>query len=452
MKIELAIGKQLEVEIRRIRINGEGIGYYQRLAIFVDYALPNELVKVEVVAVFPNRAIAKIIKVIKPSPKRVIPFCEVYEACGSCQLQHLDYSEALAQKSELIKQAFSRYIKQKGQANLVQTTIRDQNPLNYRNKATLPVQKIKGKNHIGMYAKGTNHFIKIKDCPIQSKLINQINNTIIDLMDKYQLDGFDPRTKKGVVRFLVVRTSKMQQAQVSFIVLARNEKLKTLVAELVERQKEIVSVYEVVNKDFKKITFFTKQMHLLYGLKTLDEQIGEFSFQLRPNAFFQLNNAQANQFYLTMKKMAQLSKDQVVVDAYAGCAPVSHYIANDVKKVYAIEIEQASCQSAIDSLKTNKIKNVSVVCDDFHKGLQKLNLAKIDCLFFDPPRSGLGEEVIRSILKHKPKQIIYGSCNPSTLAKDLELLLKHYRLIETLPIDMFPHTAVIESVSKLIRI
>lgn len=248
MGVKVEIGQHLNIEIRRIGINGEGIGYYQRLAVFVDYVLPGEKVKVIVEQVFANRVIARLVELISMSEKRVEPFCPVYETCGGCQLQHLEYQESLVEKRALIKQAFSRYIAQSISNNTIKETIGASEPKYYRNKATLPVQKIKGKNYLGMYAKGTNHFIPIKDCPIQHLLVNKINLLIIDLMNKYQIDAIDARTKRGCIRFLVVRVSKDEKAQVSFIVQYSDEKLKNLVKELVQKEPAIISVYEVINK------------------------------------------------------------------------------------------------------------------------------------------------------------------------------------------------------------
>jgi len=153
-----------------------------------------------------------------------------------------------------------------------------------------------------------------------------------------------------------------------------------------------------------------------------------------------------------MKRLAQLKKHEVAIDAYAGIAPVSHYIAKDAKHVYAIEIDAKACESAKLSLKENKIDNVTVLHSDFKRALSGLREKKIDVMFFDPPRVGLGDETISLILKFKPSRLIYGSCNPSTLAKDLQLLQKEYKLVETVPIDMFPYTALVESVSLLVKI
>lgn len=443
----------IQLSIKRMGINGEGIGYDQKLAIFVDHALPGEEVMVKIDQVFDNRAVGSLLEIIKPSEHRINPFCPVYELCGGCQTQHLDEKHVLMHKRDLILQSFDRYMNPKPQPSIVKQTIGSEYPKNYRNKASLPVQYIKGKNRFGMYHRNSNQFIPIDDCPIQDKDINRIFQTTISLMDKYQMDAIDPKTKRGYVRSIVIRVARhTKQAQVSFIMLKKSNRIKDLTDELMKKEKMVISVYEVMNGDLKKPGFFTDEMILVAGQEVIFERLNDQKFILKPEAFFQLNTEQAHKFYLEMKRLAQLKKHEVAIDAYAGIAPVSHYIAKDAKHVYAIEIDAKACESAKLSLKENKIDNVTVLHSDFKRALSGLREKKIDVMFFDPPRVGLGDETISLILKFKPSRLIYGSCNPSTLAKDLQLLQKEYKLVETVPIDMFPYTALVESVSLLVKI
>jgi 23S rRNA (uracil1939-C5)-methyltransferase len=408
---------------------------------------------VKIDQVFDNRAVGSLLEIIKPSEHRINPFCPVYELCGGCQTQHLDEKHVLMHKRDLILQSFDRYMNPKPQPSIVKQTIGSDHPKNYRNKASLPVQFIKGKNRFGMYQRNSNQFIPIDDCPIQDEDINRIFQTTISLMDKYQMDAIDPKTKRGYVRSIVIRVARhTKQAQVSFIMLKKSNRIKDLTDELMNKEKMVISVYEVMNGDLKKPGFFTDDMNLIAGQEVIFEKLNNQKFILKPEAFFQLNTEQAHRFYLEMKRLAQLKKHEVAIDAYAGIAPVSHYIAKDAKHVYAIEIDAKACESAKLSLKENKIDNVTVLHSDFKRALSGLREKKIDVMFFDPPRVGLGDETISLILKFKPSRLIYGSCNPSTLAKDLQLLQKEYKLVETVPIDMFPYTALVESVLLLVKI
>lgn len=440
----------LDLEVRRMGINGEGIAYYKKLAIFIDQALPGEKVKAKVDEVYENRATATLEEVITPSEHRRTPFCEYYEACGGCQTQHADYNTILDNKRDILLKSFDRYAGLKINPEIVKSVKGAINPKNYRNKASLPVQKIKGKNYFGMYARNSNQFIQIEGCPIQHEDINRILRTIISLMNTFGIDAMDSKTNTGYVRHLVVRVGETtKEAQVSFIMLKKSNRLDDLVKKLISLEPTIESVFEVMNPDLKKVGYFTEDMRLIYGKQMIKEILNGHEYYLRPEAFFQLNTKQADVFYSEMKRLANLKKHEIAIDAYAGIAPVSHYIHDQARHVYAIEIDQASCDSAKLSLEKNGIKNVTVLQSDFKRALSGLKEKKIDVMFFDPPRVGLGDETIELILKFKPKRLIYGSCNPSTLAKDFNTLLHTYELIETVPIDMFPYTSLVESVSLL---
>jgi 23S rRNA (uracil1939-C5)-methyltransferase len=446
----LKVGDLIEVEIKRLGINGEGIGYYHKLAVFVDYALPEEDIIVEVTEVFDNRVVGKIKKILKENPDRKKPFCPVYEQCGGCQTQHYDYYKTLIQKRQIIIHAFDRYVYPKVDVAVVKRSIGAEKSTHYRNKASLPVKKIKGKNRFGMYAANSREFVAIDQCPVQIEAINQILNHIVRLMDQYEMDAYDQKRKKGFVKSLVVRFGEQtNEAQVSFIMIRHFKLIKKLVEELVRLDSRIVSVIAFYKPSYNSQNVFSNDKELLYGKETIHEKLNNSLFSIKPEAFFQLNVPQAHIFYQKMHELSKLTKQEIAIDAYAGIAPISHYIYKDARHVYAIEIDPSACESALISLKQNQIRNVTVLKSDFRKALLGMRNKVIDIMFFDPPRTGLGEETIKTILEFLPKKIVYGSCNPSTLAKDIHKLLDNYDLIETIPIDMFPYTSLVESVSLL---
>ena len=444
------IGSELTLKINKIGINGEGIGYKDRLAIFVDGALPDEEVRVEITEVYENRAVAVLKEIVKASLFRREPFCPIYELCGGCQTQHMDYQKSLEDKRDLIIQAFQRYLPIKVSSKLIKPTLGANHPLNYRNKASLPVQKIQGRNRIGMYQKNSNAFIEIEKCPIQDDLINKIMDSIIHLMDELGIDGLDPKTKRGYIKSIVVRVNETHtEAQVSLILNQKSNRLNDLVKRLVEIEPQVKSIISVYHTNRHKIGFFDGDVTVLYGRDTITSELGGFSFDLKPEAFYQLNSEQADIFYQEMVRLADLKGRETAIDAYAGIAPVSHYIHKSVRTVYAIEIDAASCASARLSLAKNNITNVKILQSDFKRALSGLKEKKIDVMFFDPPRTGLGDDTIELIKGFKPKKLIYGSCNPSSLAKDLSKLMDLYDMRETVPIDMFPYTSLVESVTLL---
>ncbi|MFA7589544.1 MAG: 23S rRNA (uracil(1939)-C(5))-methyltransferase RlmD [Acholeplasmataceae bacterium] len=450
MEQKVKIGDKIRLRIKRMGINGEGISYYQKTAVFVDFALPNEEVEAIITNVKDNYLIGEIDKLLVKSKDRVTPFCPVYEHCGGCQTQHLAYDAALTEKRSIILQALTRYVGQSIDHKIIKRTIGASEPMNYRNKAILPIRKSGNKTRFGMFRRNSNEFVPIESCPIQNETINQLFKKTVRLIDKHKIAAYNPKTKTGNIRFLAIRISEnKKEVQVSFIMFKKHNGLDDLIRDLVAGSKEIVSVMEVINNNVNSNRFFTNKTTLKYGKPYITESLNEQEFCLKPDAFFQLNTKQADKFYLEMKRLANLNKSDIAVDAYAGIAPVSHYIANDCKYVYAIEENKDACESAKLSLVKNGISNVEIMHCSFNQGLRKLGKLKIDVMFFDPPRTGLGLETINQILVFKPKRLIYGSCNPSTLAKDLDLLLKSYDLIELVPIDMFPFTSLVESISLL---
>ncbi len=449
MNQQFEVGQNLNLTIKKIGINGEGIGYYNRMAIFVHHALPEENVDIEITEVFPNRLVAKVIETKKVSPHRVTPFCPIYESCGGCQLQHFAPSEVAKSKRGMIIEAIHRYTRRNIPLSIIKDTITGDQEQGYRNKAGLPVRFDGKKNHVGMYEANSRNFIEMDACPIQHPVVNEVIDEVLLLLDKYRVNGLDDKNRKGDVSSLVVRTSQIDEVQVTFVMLKDNSKLKAVVKDLVAQDKRVVSAFKVIENKRQSVGFFNPSLTKLYGKDTINERLSSFNFELKPEAFFQLNPSQANKFYMEMKRLAQLRKNDVVIDAFAGSAPISHYIAGECKQVYAIEIDKEACDSARISLAKNNINNVTILQSDFKRALSGLQKKKIDVMFFDPPRVGLGKNTIDLILQARPRKIIYGSCNPSTLAKDLNLLMKDYKLIEVVPLDMFPQTSLVESVSLL---
>ena len=450
MENKLPIGQRLTTEIQKIGINGEGIGYYNRKAIFVDFALPKEEVEVEITADFDTYYKANLVQIIKKSPSRVEPFCPVYHECGGCQLQHLAYDETLALKRELIIQAIRRYVKTKVSLDLIKPTIASNPNTHYRNKASLPLQYKFGKNIIGMYKPNSNHLVEIKDCPIQEQDINKFYTLILNQMDKRKILAYNNTSKTGTVRFIIIRRAEATaQIQVTFILYKEDPEIVELGKYLVEKFKEIVSVYRVINDDLKSREFFTKNTNLIAGTEAINEVLNDVVFSLKPDAFFQLNTKQADVLYNKVIELGQFKPTDIVIDAYSGIAPIAQYVAPHVKRVYAIESVEASIQSAKDTIIQNTHKNIDLLKGDVVEVLNKKKDIPVDVIVFDPPRTGLGEKVTAFLLKKKPKKIIYISCNPSTLAKDLDVLTQAYTIKSIEPIDMFPFTSHVETITLL---
>ena len=446
---KLQIGSNINLEIKRLGINGEGIGYYEKKAVFVDFALPNEIVDVKITEDFGTYYKAELGEIIEKSPKRVEPFCPVYHECGGCQLQHLEYKETLNLKRDLIIQAMKRYYKAPFDLRAIKQTERSPQDKHYRNKASLPLQYKFGKNIIGMYKPNSNHLVEISDCPVQDEDINKFYNIILNQMDKRKMLAYNNTSKTGTVRFIIIRKAiATNQVQVTFILMEKDQEVETLGQYLVEKFKEIVSVYAVINDDLKSREFFTNDTHLIAGVDEIDEVLNDITFKLKPDAFFQLNPLQADKLYKKVISLGGFKKTDIVVDGYSGIAPIAQYIAPLVKNVYAIETIDASIQSAKETIINNKNKNIDLIKGDITIMLKKRNI-KADIMVFDPPRTGLGMKLTSFLVKEKPNKIIYISCNPSTLAKDLDVLKEAYLIESITPFDMFPYTSHVESITLL---
>lgn len=449
MENSLKVGSNVQIEIKRLGINGEGIGYHEKKAVFVDFALPTELVDVEILEDKGTYYQAKLINILTKHPKRAEPFCPVYHECGGCQLQHLEYKETLYVKRDLIIQALKRYLKIPFDLKQIKNTVASPDKTHYRNKASLPLQYKHEKNIIGMYKPNSNHLVEINDCPIQESDINKFYTLILNQMDKRKMLAYNNTSRTGTVRFIIIRKAlATNEIQVTFILKEKDEAVEKLGLYLVEKFREIVSVYAVINDDLKSREFFTKKQELVAGKETINEVLNDVVFSLKPDAFFQLNTKQAHQLYTKIIELGDFKKTDIVVDGYSGIAPIAQYIAPHVKRVYAIESVEASLQSAKDTIIQNNQKNIDLLKGDVMTVLKQKNITP-DAIVFDPPRTGLGERLCEFLLKHAPKKIIYVSCNPSTLAKDLNLLVSKYDIKSITPFDMFPYTAQTESVTLL---
>jgi len=443
------VGDQLEVVVKRLGINAEGIAYEQRLAIFIDEALPGEVVKIEITQVFEKYAVAKIIEIIKASDHRLPIEYPDLQACGAFGMQHVTYEYLLVQTRFILIDALKRYLQEDKLNHLVKSIVHLE-PLGYRNKVSMPVRRIEGSNKFGYYKIGTTDFISANFSPVHHPRINEITQYLEELLNYYRLDGYIAKEKSGYLKSVVIRRTHYHgEIQVSFLLMKKFAEINKVISDLTNKFSDIKSVYAFYTDDYKQQVFFTNDYEKLFGKETINEKLNQQTFSLFPESFWQLNTPVAQSFYQKIVELAKLKESDIVIDAYAGSAIISHYIAKYVKKVYAIEIDQKSVQSAIRSLKTNNINNVTVLQSDFKKALKNLINEKIDVMIFDPARPGLGQECIKEILKFKPTKIVYGSCNPSTLAKDLSLLTPAYKIEQVIPFDMFPHTPLVESITVL---
>ncbi len=446
-------GDRIVVTIKRIGINGEGVGYYRRKAVFIDRALPDEVVIAKVTQVQPGYLKAEIIEIEKRSPDRQEPPCAVYDACGGCQLQHLNYEGQLRAKEELVREAFRRYTR------LDKLPLRPilgmEDPWGYRNKAELQTGMDADKIVTGLYAVGSHRLVDISGCPIHHPVVNQVIERVKAILGELNIPIYNERTRKGAIRTVVARVGQASgQVQLTLITAVdRMPHADRLVARIREELPMVATIAYNIHKG-KSPLVFGEQTHVLWGDERLEETLGDVQFSLSPRAFFQLNPAQTVKLYNATQEAAALSGTELVVDAYCGTGTISLWLAPAAREVRGIEVVPEAVRDAQDNARTSGIGNAH-----FYEGRAEQLLPKWvkqgirpDVVVVDPPRTGCERSLLDAIAQARPARFVYVSCNPATLAKDCQVLLDSgYRLDWVQPVDMFPHTSHVECVVSTYR-
>ena len=438
----------MKIDIKKLGLNGEGIGFYQKKPVFVDRTIPNETVTVKPIIETHSYLKAELLHIDTPSVERRVPLCKYFDQCGGCDIQHIHYQAQLTYKKDHLIQSLHKYMDKKLDDVIIHDMIGSRKESGYRNKAQLPIREIKGVPRFGLFRRNSNQMLPVSHCPVQHPLINKVMTQTVDLMQKHHIKAYLPAKKTGLIKGLMARVGHETDALQLVFELTKKDDLKHLISSLTKLNKDITSIYTTINSDPKKQVYVNETTTCIYGKETINATLAGYTYQLYPQSFFQLNSTVAVEFYETMIQLAKLKPSDIIVDCYAGLATIAHMAARFIKKGIAIEINPKAAINARMSLDKNNIQNIKVITGDAFSVLKQMK-EKIDVIFFDPPRTGLGDKMLHVISKLKPKKIIYGSCNPSTLAKDLNVLSRHYDIKKVIPFDMFPQTAQVESVTLL---
>lgn len=452
---QLAIGDRIVVTIKRIGINGEGVGYYKRKTVFIAGALTGEVVKAKITQVHASFLQAKIVEIEKKSKQRQVPPCPVYEQCGGCQLQHMNYEAQLIAKADIVAEAFQRYAKISAEQLQLRPTLGNSEPWHYRNKAQLQVGRQGDKLITGLYETGSHKLIDISECLVQDKSINHVYAVLKPILERYGIEPYNEKLNKGQLKTVVVRIAKHTDALQLTLVTSSARVLPheaQLIEDIVEAIPTIKSISQNIHPQ-KSSVIFGEETKLLWGEPYIEEQLGQLKFSLSARAFFQLNPKQVVNLYDLAKEAAQLTGDEHIADLYCGTGTIGLWLAPFVKEVRGIEVIAEAVEDANRNAKQSGIDNAS-----FYVGKAEDKLPewlkegyKPDVVVVDPPRTGLDQRLIDTLLNIKPNRIVYVSCNPSTLAKDCAQLLasQHYKLGWVQPVDMFAQTASVEVVTYL---
>ena len=391
----------------------------------------------------------RILAKFKPSAE---PKCPIYSECGGCQLQQLSYEDQLRFKRNVVVEDMKVI---GGLANTaILPVLGAANPWNYRNKTQMPLGYEKGKVVLGCYAQGTHKIIDTHDCPIQQEENNELINACREVISRLNIPIYNEDKHTGILRHVVGRVGRNGELMLVLVTTdteLRNE--KQLVNLLRKRLPKLVSVHQNI-QTYHNSVVMGRETRLLWGKPAIMARLGAFNFTVSPRSFFQINTAQAEVLYNTALEFAQLTGKETVIDAYCGTGTISLYLAKKARKVYGIEIVRPAILDANRNAKENKISKVEFITGDATREIPKLYAKgiKADVVVVDPPRAGCTQQVLKTFVDMQPERIVYVSCNPETLARDLKQLGKMGYYTEKIqPVDMFPQTFHVECVALVTR-
>lgn len=440
--------------------DNSAIGRYKDLVVMVNRAAPGDELTAQITTLRPNYARANIIEIIKSDPNyRIEAPCKVYKVCGGCQWQHIPYEKQLEQKNLLMQNFISRL---KLQDNVLEKIIRAETIWNYRNKVQYPVRTVSDTHRLkaGYFGWHSNDLVNIKHCPIQQNLFDDIVDTVRELAPKYKITAYNRKHNEGWLRHICVRANQGTNGtkEVLLTLVSTGEKLyksQEFAKEVMDRHKELVGICINVN---------TKTTNVIYGEKTIVikgrgyifEEIKGLKFKISATSFFQVNTQQTEKLLDIVGEM--ICRDapagclyNIILDAYCGVGLFSLPLAKRAKKIVGIEEIKQSIDDAIYSARENNIKNVVFINGKVENKIREIiEKEKPEIIVLDPPRIGCSKKVLEDISCLHPQKIIYISCNPATLVRDLEILSsKNYKIRCVQPIDMFPHSYHIENVALI---
>ncbi len=457
----MRIGDKLKLKIEKLILGGEGLAYQEKMVVFVPYTCPGDEVIVEVQEVKYNYARAKLLKVVHPSEEREAPQCKYFfrpkleQFCGGCNWQHLKYAVQLNYKNRLVEET----LKQLGGIDLnkikINPPIPSPNIWRYRNKMQVPIGKQKSKVVAGFYAPQTHKIVDFHDCLLHSALLNRILQEFKQLLAVSAIPIYDDHTGQGLLRHLILRQSfAHNKVQLTFVLKdGRLAKIKPLSRKLAAKFPQIQGVFVNINP-FKTNVILGKETIKVHGKEYLAERIGAMDYFISAESFFQINPGQTENLYNRIADFIP-DKESVLWDVYCGCGIIGLHCAGLVKKVYGVEENKSAVSDAWNNARKNNIYNAQFFEGKAEKVLNRLfsghqPAARSSIVILDPPRAGCAPQLLEMITQANPQRIIYVSCQPSTLARDIKFLqTKNYLLKEIQTVDMFPQTSHIECIAVL---
>ncbi len=464
--MKLSKGQIIDLDVTSLAYGGMGISYYNDIVVFVKGGIPGESLKARIYKKKKNYLEAYPVEQIKKSKKSVIPHCEHFGVCGGCSFQNLNYDEQLHQKNIQVKDLFTRVggIQNPPINNIIgcdeQYNYRNKMEFSYSSNKWIPNLNEQNKNQssvaFGLHVKGRyDKIVDINECHINGKLSNEIFKFLKDILIKQNIEPFNIKTRTGYLRNVIIREGKsINEILINFIITNSNiEILKPVIEKLINEFSEIKSIISTIVKP-NSGSSISEEEKILWGEDYISENIGKYLYKISSNSFFQTNSKQSKVLYDLIVKICEFKGDEVVYDLYCGTGSIGIYIAKYVKMVYGIEIVMSAVIDAVENAKNNETNNIHFFHGDLIDSFQNNQELKLidnpDIIILDPPRAGIHNKTLIDIISFNAKKIVYVSCNPSTQARDVNILIDNgYSIKNIQPIDMFPHTPHIENIVLL---
>lgn len=445
----MELGSEYIVKIEKISNLGTGIAKIEGCVVFVENVCPEDEVKIKITKLNKNFATAKAVEIISPSRYRVKPFCPMLKVCGACQLQMIDYDYQLEIKRQIVEDA----IRKIGGLDIeIPRTIASPEIKNYRHKIQFPVSQTKVSKRLlaGYYKPQSHEIVNIKYCPVQPEICDRIVDFIRENALKFQISGYDEKTHTGDLRHIVIRVSKYNgKILVALVVNSdnTNARFKNFASEIYDKFEEVTGVYLNFNSQ-KTNVILGSSSECIAGVDYVEEKLLDKIFKIGADTFFQINPSSAENIFAYVRNYIKNNfTSPIIMDAYAGISTFGICLADVSEKVVTIEENKESCKKAEESLIVNNINNVEIHSGDAAEFFKKES-RKFDVSIIDPPRKGCTQESLDEVVRLTKGEIIYVSCNPATLARDLKYLCKKGCCVKSIqPFDMFCHTFHVENVA-----
>ncbi len=453
--MSVAKNQIVELEITSLTAQGSGIGRIEGMAVFVPATAQGDVIRAKILKVAKNYAFGKIEEILCPSPDRVVSQCPQFPKCGGCLTRHISYEAELKAKEQQVKDALTRI---GGFSDLeVLPIIGADHPDHYRNKAQLPVAAgADGGLHMGFYAPHSHRVVDAQTCLLQPEIFRTVTDTVRQWAEKFQPQPYDERTHTGKFRHLYIRYGeKTGEVMVCLVVngngLKGEQELVRMLRETVPGLKSVV-----VNHNRERTNVILgKKCRTIWGQDFITDELCGLRFKISPLSFYQVNRSQAERLYGIAKKYAGLTGKETLLDLYCGTGTIGLTMADQAKEIIGVEIVEQAVADAWENARRNGIPNARFLCADAPKAAEQLAKEGVspDVIVLDPPRKGCGEELVQVAAGMNPKRIVYVSCDPATLARDLKYFAQRgYAPRQAVPVDLFPRTGHVETVVLLSKL